>query len=300
MSTRVPVHLPAAPDPLRAVRRLGGRASRDGVYVGLIFGIMVHSSAVTRPPVPSIQMMHIVSEMRAELRQFFWETYVEVEAEKEPEKAKEEEKKEEPKDEPKDEEPEKQLPPPPPPDAKAPPPPPPDDPYKEPPPAPAEASDVLTAEGDGVELPWAIVDKDGSHASGSGYSSAQGTAKGHVDRPATIGGTEGGTGTGEPQPPPPPRKSQRRAADYKGGTDWNCPFPSQADLEQIDLAYVVLVVTVGPDGKAKTVQVQSDPGYGFGPAAKRCAMARRYQAALDDDGNAITATMRPIRVRFHR
>jgi hypothetical protein len=46
--------------------------------------------------------------------------------------------------------------------------------------------------------------------------------------------------------------------------------------------------------------VLADPGNGFGREARRCAMAKRYAAALDRDGGAIAGTTRPFRVHFSR
>ena len=85
-----------------------------------------------------------------------------------------------------------------------------------------------------------------------------------------------------------------------GGRSWSCPFPPQANVEQIDKASATVSVTVGPDGSPRGARIVSDPGYGFGAMAKRCAMGRRYQPALDFDGNPITATTPPIRVFFRR
>jgi periplasmic protein TonB len=178
-----------------------------------------------------------------------------------------------------------------------------DDDDDEPPPAPSEAADVLTAgeEGDEEDLTrYTIVDKDGSKQTGGGQTSAKGTAKGPVyDKNAKVGGTPGGKGTG-PVKPPKPRPNLSRPAGLAGSRSWNCPFPAQADLEQVDSAMAVVAVTVGANGRALSVRVLSDPGYGFGAAARRCAYGRSYTAARDRDGKAITATMPPVRVRFRR
>ncbi|MEM9696963.1 MAG: ferric siderophore ABC transporter substrate-binding protein, partial [Myxococcota bacterium] len=98
-----------------------------------------------------------------------------------------------------------------------------------------------------------------------------------------------------------PKKSRARGAKPLGGSSWsNCPFPPQADVEQIDKAVATVAVTVGPDGRARSARVVSDPGYGFGAMAKRCALGQRYRAALNFDGSPITATTPPIRVFFRR
>jgi protein TonB len=133
--------------------------------------------------------------------------------------------------------------------------------------------------------------------------SAQGTATAPTWNPnAKVGGTPGGTGTGEVRapPPPPPKKDLSKPAGLVGGTNWSCPFPPEADAEQIDHAVAVVMVTVRPDGTPLTVKVVSDPGYGFGRAARICALGRRYTPGLDRDGNPTTSTMPPISVSFVR
>jgi protein TonB len=114
---------------------------------------------------------------------------------------------------------------------------------------------------------------------------------------------EGGKGTGDvrpPPPPPPPARDLSKSPDLVGSRTWNCPFPPEADAEQIDSAVVRVIVTVRADGTPQTVQVASDPGFGFGRAARMCALARRYTPGLDRDGKAVTKTMPPITVSFSR
>ena len=84
------------------------------------------------------------------------------------------------------------------------------------------------------------------------------------------------------------------------GGNWACPFPPEADAEQIDYARVGVVVTVGPDGLAKSVTVTTDPGHGFGAAARRCAQGQRYQPGLDSTGKPVTRTTPPFTVVFRR
>jgi protein TonB len=183
-------------------------------------------------------------------------------------------------------------------------PPPDDNPYPDDPaPTPAEAADVLTSD-DPVDLTgagWAIVDKDGSKATGGGYTSKDGKSKKPVRNPhARNDGVKGGKGTG-PAQPPRPKVDRSRSVSLQGGATWNdCPFPPQADLEQVDRAAVLVSVTVSPDGSARSVRVMSDPGYGFGQQAKRCAMTKRYKPALDAGGQPITASSPPIRINFSR
>jgi protein TonB len=171
-----------------------------------------------------------------------------------------------------------------------------------PPPAPAQAAKILTSDPD----PSAPVDLTNSFVTGSGNTyaggetSQAGTSKTAVYNPlAANTGVPGGTGTA---PAPAPRKDDRtRGAGLLGSTDWNdCPFPGEADADQIDRASVMIQVKVKPDGSPESVQVVQDPGHGFGREAKKCAMRKRYTEALDADGKAIGGTTKPFRVQFLR
>jgi periplasmic protein TonB len=81
---------------------------------------------------------------------------------------------------------------------------------------------------------------------------------------------------------------------------WSCPWPREADAEQIDEQTVVLRVVVTADGDPENATVLSDPGHGFGPAALDCAMRTRFTPARDPKGNSMRASSPPIRVRFTR
>ncbi len=81
---------------------------------------------------------------------------------------------------------------------------------------------------------------------------------------------------------------------------WSCPWPREADAQQIDEQTVVLRVVVKPDGTAEAATVLTDPGHGFGPAAGACAMRTRFTPASDRRGVRVRSTSPPIRVRFTR
>jgi protein TonB len=81
---------------------------------------------------------------------------------------------------------------------------------------------------------------------------------------------------------------------------WNCPWPAEADAEQVDEQTVVLRVTVRPDGHAERVDVLSDPGFGFGAAARLCALRTAFVPARDPTGQPVAAPSPPIRVHFFR
>ena len=77
-------------------------------------------------------------------------------------------------------------------------------------------------------------------------------------------------------------------------------FPPAADENDINHAMVTVVVTVDRTGQPLAVEVRSDPGFGFGAAARTCAMHQRYRSALDRNGMALRSKTAPIRVRFMR
>jgi Gram-negative bacterial TonB protein C-terminal len=81
--------------------------------------------------------------------------------------------------------------------------------------------------------------------------------------------------------------------------DWDCSalIPADATLRRAD---VLVVVRVGPDGRALSVRVVRDPGQGFGAAAGTCVMRQRYRPALDHAGVPVVGETVPFRVRFTR
>jgi protein TonB len=81
---------------------------------------------------------------------------------------------------------------------------------------------------------------------------------------------------------------------------WNCPWPAEADAEQVNEQTVVLRATVRADGRADHVDVISDPGFGFGAAARLCTLRTRFEPARDAAGQHIPAQSPPIRVHFYR
>lgn len=285
-------------DPLERVMALGDRAVRVGMIVGLVLALVGHTAASAKAWTTLFDMQRVVERTRSSLHEYFWAIY---DVDTAPKKV-------ETKDEP---------PPPPPPEPVAPPemkaPAPKlnQDPYETKdtsPPKPSEAAKVITADKPTDEpedmTRFGIVSGNGTAL--GGQQSGQGEGNQVVKSPsATLKGVVGGTGTATaavPPPPPPPTGPDRSApAGIVGASSWsNCPFPPEADADQIDQAVVQLVVTVRPDGSAAAVKVVSDPGHGFGKSARQCALSRRYTAALDRDGNATTGTTPPIKVRFTR
>jgi periplasmic protein TonB len=170
-----------------------------------------------------------------------------------------------------------------------------------PPPAAAQAGKVLTAEPD----PNAPVDLTNTIITGNADSYAGGTTmangtSGNAVRGAIASptGVPGGTGT-VPQANPAPAGPDRSRPVGLVNQDWHCPFPPEADTDQIDEARVELEITVSAEGAPVKVRVLSDPGHGFGREASRFAMRERFKPALDHDGNPIPGTKR-VSVHFNR
>ena len=105
---------------------------------------------------------------------------------------------------------------------------------------------------------------------------------------AITGVSPGGSAVDRSRPP--------RLAD---GKRWDCPFPAEAETEGIERAQAVLRVMVEPDGHLRNIEITGDPGYGFGAAARRCAMRRRWLGRLDRHG-APTAGEVTVVVQFER
>ena len=268
-----------------------------------VLGAMLMSASVHAVPV--IQALRdlndvraFVSQARASVHDFLWTEY-EVIAPPPPPKAVEEK--------PKEPEPEPEAPPPPPkpvaqPVTKA-------EPKEaakpaEPPPAAAQAGKTLTAP---EEAPadfsndFTMTQGDSAKYAG-GTTASKGTSADAVRDPNARGdGVPGGKGSASvPSAPPPSSEPDRSRPAKPSNSGWNCPFPPEADSEGVDSAVVSIMVTVRADGSVQSVKVVSDPGTGFGRAARQCALGQPFQAAWDRGGQAIVGTTAPFNVRFTR
>jgi periplasmic protein TonB len=277
-------------DPLALI--LGPRESWDLISICLAIALFVHGSALGVAIVQNLlHDLHLaVDDNRGRLHDFFWRQY-DIEVEK-------------PKDEPKPEPPPPEPPPPEPaPAPKAVTPPKEDDPYKDakPLPTPAQAAKILTAapkDDDPVELPT-IVSGEGTALGGVQSGEGKGD-KITMNRNASPQGVPGGKGTvAAPPPPPPPTEDKSRPVGLPAGTGRNCPFPPEADGDQIDTAVAVVQITVRPDGSVLSAAVVSDPGHGFGRAARICALGWRVTPALNRAGEPVAQTV-PVNVNFRR
>jgi protein TonB len=171
-----------------------------------------------------------------------------------------------------------------------------------PPPAPAQAGKVLTQEPDPdepVDLTGEGFVTGNADRFAGGVTHAQGTATSAVRSVNAVpSGVPGGTGTAPA--PPPPAEDKSRPATPDQSVRWNCGFPAEADIDGIDNAVVTIMVTVSPEGRAKSVSVAKDPGHGFGKQARDCAFRMPFVAGLDPTGKPTTKTTAPFVVRFTR
>jgi periplasmic protein TonB len=169
-----------------------------------------------------------------------------------------------------------------------------------PPPTPAQAAKVLAQEPDPnepVDLTGNTIVQGNGEAYAGGFTSGNGTNANAVRSAPSPTGVAGGTGAVRAAPVTGPDRSRSASV---GLVDWNCPFPAEAEADQIDDTYVTLQVDVRADGTPAAVHLMADPGNGFGREAVRCATNKRFVAALDHDGNPIAASTKQFRVHFQR
>jgi periplasmic protein TonB len=171
----------------------------------------------------------------------------------------------------------------------------------EPPPAAAEAAQVLTAPAD-PNTPLDLTGEGFLSGTGTrfagGVTASSGTSKTAVRNTGARGdGVQGAKGTD----PEAKLVDKSRPAGLPLNANWNsCPFPAEADAEQINQAAVRVVVVVNVDGDPTSVNVLSDPGFGFARQAQRCAMRFKYPVGLDKAGKPIARATKPFRITFTR
>lgn len=273
---------PALTDPLGPILALGRRQLRVAAVVGIAGTLLVHGAPATRLARAFPELNDFSSQVLDRVKERL-RSEVDIDLEPPP-------------------------PPPPPPPPIAPEPEPAEQrapaPINEPPPAPAQAAKVLTAEPDPDE-PVDLTDQGfvtgNADRFAGGITASTGTSPIAVrTASATPGGVPGGKGT-QVGTRPPSGKDLSRSASPDTRTSWkDCGFPSEADIEGINLALVELVVRVGADGRAQSVTVLKDPGYGFGKLARACANRKTYVYGLNSQGKPITKTTEPFVVRFTR
>jgi protein TonB len=118
-----------------------------------------------------------------------------------------------------------------------------------------------------------------------GYSASAGTGKTAVSNPQA---------SAKPEPP----SHARSAAPAR--RDWSCSWPSDAEESDLKEAFVTISVTIDDNGSATQVDISKSPAATFAEAARNCALAERYEVALDRDGHRIAAQTPHFVVHFFR
>jgi protein TonB len=188
------------------------------------------------------------------------------------------------------------APPPPPPAAKAPTP---EPPKAEPPPPAAEAGKVLTAEPDPNEPldltgDVGFVSGNGERYVGGVTASSGKGQKPVYERGASAKGVENGKGSAPVAATPshqgpdlsrPPRQPSTSRLEH-------CPWPAEADVEQINSMRVPVVVFFDASGKIVSAKVTKDPGAGFGREAQRCIMREPpWTPSLNAEGKPVPGSI---------
>jgi protein TonB len=169
--------------------------------------------------------------------------------------------------------------------------------------APAQHAEPATAQvggqsGTPAPAPTLPVDLTGEMFLAVSSNPSSGGPVGQGEGGAGAGGTGGGGSSAS-------AVGEDGASDRAGGVslasqNWSCPWPREADAEQIDEVTVTIRVVVSADGAAESVTVLSDPGHGFGAAALACALRTHFTPARNHIGRPVRATSPPILVKFTR
>lgn len=132
-----------------------------------------------------------------------------------------------------------------------------------------------------------------------------GTATAYAGGVTASNGTSASLVEQGPRAPSPPRETSSAALDLSipvslASENWSCPWPHEADTEQIDEQTVILRVVVAAGGDPESATVVFDPGHGFGAAAAVCALRTHFTPGRNHTGEPVRALSPPIRVRFTR
>jgi protein TonB len=170
-----------------------------------------------------------------------------------------------------------------------------------PPPAAADAARVLMqepAKDEPVDLTGNTFLAGNADTAVGGTTQIGGTAKTPTTSAAAVAtGVPGGNGNAAKPPGGVDRSRSARIANLANLE--RCPFPAEADAEQIDEAVVGIDVRVSAEGRPESVAITSDPGHGFAREARKCALREKYEPALDTEGAKILGTYR-VRFKFSR
>jgi hypothetical protein len=174
---------------------------------------------------------------------------------------------------------------PPPPEPEPPPPPPP---RRAPPNAAAQAGKVVAA----APNPAEPLDM-------TSFSMPVGTSDSYAGGFTAAAGTST-VAVAETQRPARAKPSGRARAAGPARRDWSCPWPEEEQSGDLHDASVSIRIHVGPDGRAREVDVLNSPKESFAQAAKSCALGEPFRPELDDAGHALAGWTPPISVHFVR
>lgn len=132
-----------------------------------------------------------------------------------------------------------------------------------------------------------------------GITASQGTSSRVVHNVGQPGGLTKAKSSGAGSPVAATGPNRARAPSIVGTTEWRCPFPSEADAEGANHAVATLRIIVDVRGLPTGVLVLRDPGYGFGREARRCALDKHFEPALDHAGIPIEGKV-TLNVHFDR
>ncbi len=263
---------PGEKEPLDRVLDLGGEKAMRVLVVAVILTVAFHGAAAVRAGYIHAEMIAWTLKLDAVINARLAQQ-IDIETEK-PEPKVEEEKKEE--------EPVQKM-----------------EPKQDTPMAAAQASQILAAnpDPDVMDFTKDVYNVGNSERFSGGATRSDGTNDKAVSAPHVAAA---GTGNGINAPPPQIMAVDlSRTATLAGSGEWRCPFPPEADADQVDEAAAIIEVIVGADGKAQRASILQDPGHGFGREARGCAMREAYVPALDRDGKSV-ASSKKFRVKFER
>ncbi|HEY1957054.1 MAG TPA: energy transducer TonB [Polyangiaceae bacterium] len=272
-SSRVPRWIRPTPSPLARVLDLGGDKAVRVLAVAFVLSIAAQGIAAVRTAYIHAEMINWTMRLDAVINKRLVQE-VDIEEMRTPEpRAKIEEKKEDPPPEP-----EKMV-------------------EKVTAPAPAaQAAQVMAANPD---QPYDFGDNVFAVGNSARFAGGATMSDGKNDK-AVVAAHVAPAGTGNGQAAPQIQAVDlSRTAELAGSGEWRCPFPAEADADQVDEASSVIEVTVGADGRPSGARVLQDPGHGFGREARACAMRESYVPALDRDGRAVSSSKK-FRVKFER
>lgn len=272
-SSRVPRWIKPPPSPLARVLDIGGDKAVRVMAVAIVLTIAAHGIAAVRAAYIHAEMIAWTMRLDAVIDRMLTQT-VDIETMRAPE-PKVAEKKDDP--------------PPPPPEKMD---------VKQAAPAPAaQAAQVVAANPD---QPYDFGDNVFTVGNSARYAGGATMSDGKNQKAVVAAAVApAGTGNGAGAQPQITSVDLSRTAELAGSGEWRCPFPPEADADQVDEASAVIEVTVGADGRASGARILSDPGHGFGREARACAMRESYVPALDRDGRAV-ASSKKFRVKFER